>query len=476
MDLLAVVRANLTRFAMVTRGAGVVVGVSGGPDSVALLDLLFRLRDELELRLIVAHLNHMLRGQEAEADAAFVEQLAARYGLPFVGERADVRAYRAAQGGSLEEAARAVRYAFFARVARDTGAARVALGHNADDQAETVLFHFLRGTGPAGLRGIPPVRGIYIRPLITVRRTAIEAYLADRGVGARLDRSNVEPTCTRNKIRLSLMPLLEKEYNPRIVEALGRLAEVCRAEDAFLEAQAEQALQDAQLAHDEGLLRLRVEKLAGFPLALKRRVIRLAWQQVTGSEHPLDFGDVERVVGLLADPAGGKQVPLPRCVRVEKAHGVLVFTAHGENEPVPAFARPLQVPGVTHIPEIGVSIECRLEPWEGQVAPRELPATEAVLDAASLRFPLTVRTRRRGDRFAPLGGPGKIKLKRFLISAGIPRAVRERLPLVVDAGGEIVWVAGVRPAEPARVRDNTRQVLRLRLQPAKRTEPANGAP
>jgi len=305
-------RENLRRYAMVAPGDGVVAGVSGGPDSVALLDLLFRLREEFNLRLTVAHLNHMLRGREAEEDAAFVAGLAARYGLPFTGERVDVRAYRAVHGGSLEEAAREVRYAFFARVAGETGAARVALGHNADDQAGTVLFHFLRGTGPAGLKGIPPVRGLFIRPLLTVRRAAIEAYLAERGLTARLDRSNVRPVYTRNKIRLLLLPLLEKEYNPRIVDALGRLAEVCREEDAYLEALAERALRDALLAHEEGLLRLKAAQVTALPLALRRRVIRLAWQRVTGSEYPLDFGDVERVDRLLADPAGGKQTPLPR--------------------------------------------------------------------------------------------------------------------------------------------------------------------
>ncbi|MGQ9497421.1 MAG: tRNA lysidine(34) synthetase TilS [Desulfotomaculales bacterium] len=463
MDLLAVVRANLTRFAMVTRGARVVVGVSGGPDSVALLDLLFRLREEFGLKLIVAHLNHMLRGREADADAAFVERLAAGYGLPYVGERVDVAAYRAAAGGSPEEAAREVRYAFFARVAQDTAAARVALGHNADDQAETVLFHFLRGTGPAGLKGILPVRGIYIRPLITARRAAIAAYLAERGIAARLDRSNVQPVYTRNKIRLLLLPLLEKEYNPQIVDALGRLAEVCREEDAYLEAQGERALRDALLAHEEGRLRLRAAQVTDLPLALRRRVIRLAWQQVTGSEHPLDFGDVERVVRLLGDPAGGKQVPLPRRVRAEKAHGELVFTGQREESAVTAFERTLQVPGTTAIPELGLSIESSIESWDGQVDPRALPPTEAVLDADRVAFPLTVRTRRRGDRFAPLGGRGKVKLKRFLINAGVPRGTRDKLPLVVDAGSEIVWVAGVRPAETARVRDGTRQVLRLRL-------------
>lgn len=466
MDLLAAVRANLVRFAMVARGDGVVVGVSGGPDSVALLDLLFRLRDEFDLKLTVAHLNHMLRGREAEEDAAFTARLAARYGLPFIGERADVRAYRAAHGGSLEEAARSVRYDFFARVAESTGAARVALGHNADDQAETVLFHLLRGTGPAGLKGIPPVRGMYIRPLITLRRRAIETYLAERGMEARLDRSNVEPGHTRNRIRLFLLPALEREYNPRIVEALGRLAEVCREEDGFLEAQAQQALRDAQLGgEEEGVLRLQVQKLAAMPLALQRRVIRLAWQRVAQSEHPLDFTDVERVTGLLAEPAGGIEAPLPRRVRVRKAHGVLVFAAQREESPAPAWERALRVPGVTRVPELGLSIETGVEPWDGQVDPRELPPTEAVLDASRVRFPLTVRTRRRGDRFVPFGGHGKMRLKRFLINAGIPRDVRDRLPLIVDASGEIIWVGGVRPSETVRVREDTREVLRLRLRP-----------
>ncbi|MEW5761858.1 MAG: tRNA lysidine(34) synthetase TilS [Bacillota bacterium] len=455
-------RENLRRYAMVAPGDGVVAGVSGGPDSVALLDLLFRLREEFNLRLTVAHLNHMLRGREAEEDAAFVAGLAARYGLPFTGERVDVRAYRAVHGGSLEEAAREVRYAFFARVAGETGAARVALGHNADDQAGTVLFHFLRGTGPAGLKGIPPVRGLFIRPLLTVRRAAIEAYLAERGLTARLDRSNLAPFYTRNRIRLFLLPLLEREYNPRLVEALARLAEVCREEDAYLDDLAAAALEGARLEGGEGEVRLAADRVAGLPPALRRRVVRLAWREVAADEHPPDYPAVARVLDLLERPAGGRRVPLPRRVWAEKAHGALVFTAHRE-APAPAFARPLEVPGATPIPETGMIVESRLEPWDGQLDLRALPPTEAVLDADRLAFPLTLRSRRRGDRFHPLGAPGKTRLKKFLIAAGIPRERRDRLPLVVDADGEIVWVAGVRPAETVRVREGTRRVLHLRL-------------
>ncbi|HAG06661.1 MAG TPA: tRNA(Ile)-lysidine synthetase, partial [Peptococcaceae bacterium] len=161
--------------------------------------------------------------------------------------------------------------------------------------------------------------------------------------------------------------------------------------------------------------------------------------------------------------AGGKQTPLPRRARAEKAHGELVFAVQREKNAAPAFERTLQVPGTTPVPELGLSLESSIEAWDGRLDPRSLPPTEAVLDADRLAFPLTVRTRRRGDRFAPLGGRGKVKLKRFLINAGVPRGARDKLPLVVDAGSEIVWVAGVRPAETARVRDGTRQVLRLRL-------------
>ncbi|MDK2887322.1 MAG: tRNA(Ile)-lysidine synthase [Thermoanaerobacter sp.] len=462
MALEQVVRLFINKFGMISPGDRVLVGVSGGPDSVALLHLLWRMKDELQISLAVAHLNHMFRGEEARADARLVEELAESLGLPAYVEEFDVPAYRERTGLSAQEAARQVRYRFFEEVAGRTGASRVALGHHADDQAETILFNFLRGTGLAGLKGIPPVRGKYIRPLLDVRRHEIEKYCREHSLPVREDASNKKTIYTRNRIRLQLIPQLEAEYNPRLVEALMHLGHICREEDGYLEDQADLLYEQVFEAVRENYLLLEVEGLLSSPPALVRRVLRRAWRQLTGTGTDLTYLQVESLLDLLYKPAGGKIVELPRGVKASRFDRFLRLWIGGVISTVPDYSYPLEVPGITYIPEINTSIEARLVTLEEAPDPGLLSPREALLDYDTLPAMLVVRRRREGDRFQPLGMPARMKLKKFLIEQGIPREERDRLPLV-EAGGEIVWVGGVRPGEPWKVTGKTRRCLYLRI-------------
>lgn len=464
MDLAPRVLAFIRRQEMISPGDHVLVAVSGGPDSVALLHLLWRLRAELGISLAVAHLNHMIRGEEARADALFVQDLARSLGLHAFIEEFNVPAFREKTRLSLQEAAREVRYRFLGALAEREGASRVALGHHADDQAETVLFNFLRGSGPAGLKGILPVRGVYIRPLLCVRRKEIEAYLRHFSLPAREDPSNKKPVYTRNRLRLELIPYLEKEYNPRLVRALCNLAELCRGEDAYLEEQAARLLQEALEDASGGVLAIDARVLRGAPRALARRAVRQAWRRLTGAPGELSFERVEAVMGLLEEGGEGKVVELPRRVGVRRLGGELRFTAWGEEERgVPFYCYPLAVPGATYIPEIDRTVVARLVPAGEAPPPKGLSPQEALLDYDLLPpGTLEVRRRREGDRFHPLGLPGATKLKKFLINQGVPREQRDRLPLVV-CGGQILWVGGLRIAEPWKVTSRTRRCLFLQL-------------
>ncbi|MGB9803375.1 tRNA lysidine(34) synthetase TilS, partial [Desulfofundulus sp.] len=324
------VRSFIDRFHMIAPGDRVLVGVSGGPDSVALLHLLWRMKGELHISLAVAHLNHMFRGEEARADARLVEELAKDLGLPVYLEEFDVPAYRERTGLSAQDAARRVRYRFFEEVARRTGASRVALGHHADDQAETILFNFLRGTGPAGLKGIPPVRGMYIRPLLDTRRREIERYCQEHSLPVREDASNKKTIYTRNRIRLELIPQLETEYNPRLVDALVHLGHICREENDYLEEQAALLYGRVLKVEGEHHLLLAVPELLSTPLALVRRVLRRAWCHLTGSGGDLSYLQVESLLTLLHTAAGGRVVELPRGVRASRRGQVLRLWMGGD--------------------------------------------------------------------------------------------------------------------------------------------------
>lgn len=462
MELSKRVREYIERYRMVERGNSVVVAVSGGVDSVVLLHLLDHLRLELGISLHIAHLNHMFRGAESEADACFVTELAKRYHLPATIEAVDVPAYRAAKRMSAQIAAREVRYRFLHQVAKSIGAAKVALAHHADDQAETIMINFLRGAGPSGLKGILPVRDDFlIRPLLTVRRFEIERYCVDLQLSFRQDSSNLKNVYLRNQVRMRLLPLLGEKYNPGMVSNLLRLGEICREEDEYLEEQALQAFRSATVA-SSGQISLSLESLQEMPRAIRRRVLRLAWQALTGSRKNLSFQHTEAALNLLNSDVAGAVTTLPAGIVVTRAYRTLDLSAGLRRQNPDHYIYPLQVPGTTYIPEIDRMISVSFLPVKALPEPRSLPATEAVLDFDKLPPQLYVRRRLKGDVFCPYGQRSAMKLKDFLIKQRIKREERDFLPLV-STPEEIVWVGGVRIGENWKIDSDTKKVLHLKL-------------
>ncbi|MDD4239367.1 MAG: tRNA lysidine(34) synthetase TilS [Desulfotomaculaceae bacterium] len=462
-DLLATVRSFMVRFPMVEPGSKVVVAVSGGSDSVALLHLLQLLKDDLGLSLHVAHLNHMLRGEESEQDAAFVAELAGRYGLPFTVEAVDVHAYRHEKKLSTELAAREVRYRFLSDTARLAGASRVALAHHGDDQAETILINFLRGAGIAGLKGIPPVReGFYIRPLLCLRKAELERYCEAAGLSFRRDSSNLQQVYARNRIRLSLIPMLEKEYNPRLVPALLRTGELCREENEYLEEQARFAFEGALKGAAAGRVELELAALEVMPLVLRRRVLRLAWGAIVGADKNISFYHTAGVVDLIDRGESGSQISLPGMVSVVRLPPYLVFLREQETKKIPEYIYQLQIPGPTRIPELDRLVWTDFVSRTTLPDPRLLPSEEVYLDFDKLPPKLFVRRRLNGDVFHPFGLSSEVKLKDFLIKQKIPLAMRDQLPLI-STPKEIVWVAGLRLGERWKVDETTRRVLHLKV-------------
>lgn len=461
--LLATVRSFIVRLQMVEPGSKIVVAVSGGADSVALLHLLHLLQDDLNLSIHVAHLNHMLRGEESEQDAVFVAELAGRYGLPFTVEAVDVNAYRRKKKLSIELAAREVRYRFLKDTARLVGASRVALAHHGDDQAETILLNFLRGSGISGLKGIPPVRdGFYIRPLLCLRKAELERYCEEAGLTFRCDSSNLQEVYTRNRIRLSLIPLLEKEYNPGLVPALLRTGELCREENEYLEEQARHAFTGVLKSSFAGRVELDLAGLKVMPLAMRRRVLRLAWGAIAESDKNLSFHHTAAVIDLIDRGEPGLQVSLPARVSVIRLPPDLVFLREQEKKMIPDYVYQLQVPGTTFIPELSCWLQADIVPRANLPDPRSLPPEEVYLDFDKLPPKLFIRRRLNGDVFQPFGLKSEMKLKDFLIKQKVPLAMRDQLPLL-STPAEIVWVAGLRAGERWKVDETTRRVLYLKV-------------
>ncbi len=449
-DLFPAVKSYIDRHGMIRPGDGIVIGVSGGPDSVSLLDLLSRLRISLDLRLFVAHLNHQLRGLASDEDQQFVSDLAASMDLPCFSERATLPG-----GGSPEEAARDARLAFFERVLRNTGASRVALGHSRSDQAETVLMRLIRGAGTTGLGGIRPVRdGIWIRPLLGISRQQIQEYVTHRNLHVRHDDSNRDTRFLRNRIRHRLLPEIASDYNPSIEAVLARSAEIIQGEDQLLGQQAESAYRKALRYEGKRKIILDENAVFGYHIALQRRLFRTAFFQLRGGARDLDEKGVGRMEGLRLAPAGSVQVSADISVHLSSPWLIL-------SRPTPAFETDVAVPGVTEIPEIGASVETKLRP-AGDVQKDELSSDpfRACFDLDAIGGCLTLRNRLRADRFAPLGMSGTQKVSDLLINLKIPRPLRDEVPLLLG-GQAILWVVGLRTARFAAVTHRTSTVLEV---------------
>jgi tRNA(Ile)-lysidine synthase len=402
-DVLATIRARR----LVGPGDRVLVALSGGPDSTALLASMEALQRVGALAALAAcHVDHGLR-PGAFADAAACAELCARLGIPLTAVRVAV----GGEGG-LQAAARRARYAALREAARGWGATRIATGHTRGDQAETVLLRLLRGAGARGLGGIPPRRGAIVRPLIDQPRSRGLAYLAARGLPWREDPSNAAPRFLRNRVRREILPLLAA-LAPRAEERLARTADLLRADDARLEAEARALVPEGTRAE--------VAALAALPMAVRRRALRRLWRAATGSRRRLGAGHVETMVRLLRR-GGPWRVALPRGLEARCACGsVEVGPTRPEARPAP-FEIEVLAPGRYDVTALGASV--LVEAAEG----------------ARAAFPLMLRTRRPGDRFRPRGGRGGKKLKAWLIDAKVPRARRDALLLVADRSGRVLAI------------------------------------
>jgi tRNA(Ile)-lysidine synthase len=448
--VLASARATIRRHAMLAGGDAVVVGVSGGADSIALLHVLAQLAPEWRLALSVLHVDHGLRADSAR-DAEVVRAVGRQLGVPV-----HVQAVTVARHGSLEAAARLARYGALEAHADRIGAGRIAVGHTLDDQAETVLMRLLARAGVRGLAGIPPVRGRVIRPLLAERRAALRSLLLDARLVWIEDPSNRDLRFLRNRVRHQLLPALERASGADVALALAGLGRLARGWTEALDSLAAEALRHhATRAPDA--IELSADALAGLPPVVAAETLRLAMAEL-GLRAPLRAWAQRELRRALAVPPPRRPVRVGGVTLEASAGRIRV----GRRRPGRLPPRPLAVPGRVALPEAGMALATTLLPARGYVVPRA--RDRAAFDADALPGPLLVRGRRRGDRLTPFGETMPRRLKRLLMAAGIARWQRGLLPLV-QAGPEIAWVAGVRRAALAPVTGRTRRVLEISLMP-----------
>ena len=468
----------------------IVIGCSGGPDSLCLLHLYRELARRFELTLTVAHLNHTLRPDHAQADEDFVRQLAAEWGLPFIAEQQDVAQHAQIHKQSLEEAARQLRYDFLWRVASEDEAHKIAVGHHADDQTETVLMHLLRGAGLEGLRGMVPATPMtnllldpppsaasqvqLIRPLLELSRSEIEAYCQQHQLVPREDQSNQDTTFFRNRIRHDLIPYLET-YNPNIRRSVQKLAKIVAADVEVLHDQLDQAWPSIVHLQTTAQIILDKKKWLTLPRSLQRTTLRRAVQTLRPSNRDIGFDHIETAIALIdSKKSGGKAIfPQGIFLQITPIH-ILIFS---DTQPNPTLLQDiptlqpndplfLNIPGATRLPDSKWQCTAQVLPITEQNLPElsAIGAWEAYLDADRVGAKPVLRTRQAGDVFSPLGLEGHHKkVKSFMSDEKIPTVQRNLLPLLV-AGGHILWVCGYRLAEEAKITPDSQRTLHLKFE------------
>ncbi len=456
MDLLPTFLDTVKKYALFSPGQKILVSLSGGADSLTLFHLFLRIKEDWGLEIEVFHLDHKLRPESSE-QAERISQMVKDKGLICHSFGAEIKELQRERGGSLQEVARNERLKLLEKTGIERSVDRIALGHQANDQAETLLLNLIRGTGTGGLAGIPyKGKGKIIHPLLDVWRKDIEKYCQVWGLEIMEDPSNYSSQYRRNQLRLEVIPWLEKEFNPKLQESLWRTAKNLQEDSFFLEEMALKELEKKWKSREESL---ELKWLLELPVSLRKRVLLGACRKISPGKS-FYFEHLDLLDALLRIGQTGSRLDLPG-VTVEKGYRKLYFFAAKKSEPEEDYCYYMPIPGKVTVPEAGVIITAeRVEKarWE------QLDKNKIIVDGDKLGQKLMVRSRRPGDRFWPFGSPGQKKLKDFFIDSKIDRWKRRKIPLLVSTEGSIVWVIGCRVSEKYRVEAETKNLVEIKCE------------
>jgi tRNA(Ile)-lysidine synthase len=478
----------IDKYHMLEYGEGVVVGLSGGPDSTCLLHALFSLREKYNIKLYAVHLNHMIRDGEAERDEEFSRNFAKALDIPFFSKRIDVNAYATENGLSSEEAGRFFRYELFENVLKETGASKIALAHNMNDQTETMIMRLLRGAGISGIVGIRPIRdNKFIRPILSCERYEIEEYCKNNKLMPVIDSTNSQSIYTRNRIRLEIIPYIKKYFNPNIDENFFRISNILREEEDYLNHAAQ--LEFEKLNTSKGILR---DEFTGLHTALQRRIIRLLIENLKGDLKGIESKHIEDAIDLIRDSATGKRIMLPQNLECVIEYGYFRIIKKINFYLSEYYDYKLIIPGTTDI-SIDSDNNYKVITKIFEFDNKNLIDKQFVkyFDYDKIKDGLYFRNRRDGDYISPKGMTGTKKLKEIFIDKKIPKDVRETIPLIAkgdgstnteknrgrdsgsgsggsnssgnDCGNEILWILNMRDSKNYKINNTTKNVLEITI-------------
>lgn len=476
--MISKVRKTVEYFEMLRTGDLVLAAVSGGPDSVALIGVLRLLADPYRLKLVMAHFNHGLRGEESEDDERFVRRLSDGLGIPLVSGRMDERVIENRKGKSLEEASRDERYRFLEKAGKSVGATRIALGHNRSDQAETVFMNILRGSGLQGLKGMLPVRAdIYIRPLIRVTRQEIYAFLKKENMAFVHDSTNSQDVYFRNRIRNRLIPEIKDNFDPQFERQLCRMAEIVRVENDFIQENVNAVLNSWGLNGPQDQYAIEIGKVRSLHPALQYRLILAFLHRCSHSDKGFGYDHARAIVELIHRERPSGILELPHGVRVEKDYDHLMIEkgcvirrrripkamegishAKGGLQASDTVLH-VEVPGTVDIESAGVRFKFDIV---GKKEIVDLKNGLVFMDHDRIDFPLFVRNFRPGDRMQPLGMEGTKKIKEIFIEKKISRDQRGKIPLLVDRSS-VLWIMGIHLSDRVKIREETETAVRVEI-------------
>lgn len=446
---------------LIKKGEGVVVGLSGGPDSVCLLHMLCSIKEELNLKIAAAHINHMLRGDEANKDEEYAKELCGKLGVEFYCSRVDINSYGKDKGLSSETAGREVRYGFFNEVMKKLEFDKVATAHNANDQAETILMRIMRGTGLEGLAGIPVKRNNkYIRPILFMKREEIEAYCGEFELKPRIDATNMERIYSRNKVRLDILPYMKENFNPDVIEAINRMGLLLQSDNTFIKDEVEKYYKQGCYKKDDAI----VIKSEVFNLnsAILNRILRKAICEVSGSNYDVEMKHIGEICSL-ADKGTNKSVDLPNKVYAKNIYGdihikVKEFSKKDLNKEL--------VLSKEEILHKEILFDDYVLNFERVVNDKNLKFSENSLikyfNYDKINGNIIIRYRKNGDKIVPIGMKGSKKLKDIFIDMKIPQEDRSYIP-ILQFDEDIAWVVGVKTSDKYRVTKETKFILKIIL-------------
>jgi tRNA(Ile)-lysidine synthase len=453
-NLIHKVSITIKKYSMLSGKEKILVGLSGGPDSVFLLYVLSNLKDTFLFDLHAVYINHSLRPEETPGEIEFCKKLCERLSTPFVTKVIDVKTYAEEHRLNKQDAARELRYKIFDEVSSNIVADRIALGHTADDQLETFFIRFFRGAGPKGLSGIPPVRGNIIRPLIETERRDIEEFLDEQKIKYIIDSSNLKKDYLRNRLRLSFIPEMKK-INPHIAETISRTMDILREEEHYFDIIVTKTMMKLITRKTDARIELFLSPLEAMDKVILRRVLRRAIDATKGLRG-MEFIHIESIIDLIKHGQQGNRLYLPRGLRVIKNYSTLVVTSE---PPQRIETSTLNLPGEAVFKESRAVIRASIE---DKVDSHGDGKTMVIFDADKTGPVLTVRAREKGDFFYPMGFGKRKKLQDYFVDEKVPKDERDSVPIVVS-GNDIVWIAGYRGDERFKVSQKTKRFLKLEL-------------